>query len=106
MPATPAPVAAVAAADPVATTAAVEPKIHGLETQALLDKQAAKKAILAETTAKLKAVDAGEVAVAVKPAPKPRAKKVVADATDTIPATEKPAPKPRAPRKTKKADEA
>ena len=106
MPATPAPVAAVAAADPVATTAAVEAKIHGPETQALLDKQAAKKAILAETTAKLKAVDAGDVALASKPAAKPRTKEVVAEGTATTPAAEKPAPKPRAPRKTKKADEA
>ena len=92
MPATPA--AAVPVVEP-----AVANTIHGPETQALLDKQKAKKAILAETAAKLKAVDAGEVAV-VKPSPKPRVKKVVEVAAE--PAT----PKPRAPRKPKKADEA
>lgn len=91
MPPTPEP--AVAAAAPVEVTAA-----HGPATQALLDKQAAKKAILAETADKLKAVDSVEVAA--KPAPKPRAKRA-----DVAPAAEA-APKSRAPRKTKKADQA
>ena len=72
MPETPAPVAAVVAPEPV---------IHGPETQALLDKKAAKQAILAETNAKIKAVDAGEAVVAAKPAPKPRAKKATTVAT-------------------------
>ncbi|WP_054004892.1 Sec-independent protein translocase protein TatB [Cypionkella psychrotolerans] len=94
----------------VETVAAVEPKILGPETQALMDKQAAKKAILAETAQKLKAVDSGIAAskAEVKPAVKPRVRKPVA-AVEVAEA--KPAPKPRAPRttpprKTKKADEA
>lgn len=100
MPATPAPVAAVAPAEATVTETAAAPVIHGPETQALIDKQAAKRAILQETAEKLKAVQAGEPA---QPAPKPRAKKVVvAEAGDEAPV----APKPRAPRKTKKADEA
>lgn len=95
----------------VAEAAAAEPKILGPETQALMDKQAAKKAILAETAEKLKAVDTGIAAskAEVKPAVKPRARKPVAVAEPVAEA--KPAPKPRAPRtttprKTKKADEA
>jgi sec-independent protein translocase protein TatB len=84
---------------------AVEPKILGPETQALMDKQAAKKAILAEAADKLKAVEAGKVeavaAAAPKPAAKPRAKK--AQVAEVVEAAT--APKPRAPRK-KKADEA
>lgn len=88
MPATPEPVAAV-----VEVAAG-----HGPATQALLDKQAAKKAILAETADKLKAVDSAEVVA--KPAPKPRAKRAeVAPAADAV-------PKPRAPRKPRKADQA
>ncbi len=92
-------------------TLATEPKILGPETQALMDKQAAKKAILAETAEKLKAVDTGIAAskAEVKPAVKPRVRKPVAVAEPV--AETKPAPKPRAPRttpprKTKKADEA
>lgn len=95
---------------PAAAAAAVsaEPVIHGPETQALLDKKAAKQAILAETNAKIKAVDAGEAVVAVKPAPKPRAKKatapaVAAEAAVVADAAVAAQPKPR---KTKKADEA
>jgi sec-independent protein translocase protein TatB len=99
MPSTPAPVAAVAEA-PVAVA---EPVIHGPETQALIEKQAAKRAILKDTAEKLKAVQDGAAPVEAeaKPAPKPRAKKVVAEV-----GAEDAAPKPRAPRKTKKADEA
>ena len=89
---------------------AVEPKILGPETQALMDKKAAKKAILAETAEKLKAVDTGIATskAEVKPAVKPRVRKPVA-AVEVAEA--KPAPKPRAPRttpprQTKKADEA
>lgn len=92
MPATPEPVAAVVA--PVEAPAVV----HGPATQALLDKQAAKKAILAKTADKLKAVDSAELVS--KPAPKPRAKRAeVAPAADA-------APKSRAPRKPRKADQA
>jgi sec-independent protein translocase protein TatB len=84
-------------AEPVAET------ILGPETKALMEKKAAKQAILAETSAKLKAVEAAPKAV--KAAPKPRAKKpLVAEAAKPVEA--KPAAKPRAPRKTKKADEA
>jgi sec-independent protein translocase protein TatB len=94
MPATP--VAAVA--EHVAVDAVpAEPTILGPETQALKDKQAAKKAILAETAAKLKAVDTGV------------AETVLAEPVAAVvekPVAEKPAPKPRAPRKTKKADQA
>ncbi len=107
-----------AAVPPVATepaiaaeSVAVESKILGPETQALMDKQAAKKAILAETAAKLKAVDTGIAAAKadVKPAVKPRVRKPVA-VVEAV-AESQPAPKPRAPRtatprKTKKADEA
>lgn len=100
----------------VAEASQPEPKIIGPETQALMDKQAAKKAILAETAEKLKAVETGAVNTAiaaskakVKPAVKPRVRKPVA-AAEVVPAEvaadAKPAPKPRAPRKTKKADEA
>lgn len=72
--------------------------ILGPETQALMDKQAAKKAILAETSERLKAVEAKPAGAA---APKTRAKKSVAAPAE--PASV--AAKPRAPRKTKKADE-
>lgn len=102
-PLVPAPMPAAVA--PVVAEPVVEPKILGPETQALMDKKAAKQAILAETTEKLKAVDSGIASskAAVKPAVKPRVRKpvVVAQAAEA-----KPAPKPRAPRKTKKADEA
>jgi sec-independent protein translocase protein TatB len=81
--------------------------ILGPETKALMEKKAAKQAILAEASAKLKAVEAAPKAV--KAAAKPRAKKPVAAAEAAKPpakvAEAKPAAKPRAPRKTKKADE-
>lgn len=84
---------------PVAEAAAE----HGPATQALLDKQAAKQAILKETTEKLKAVEAAPVVAEApaKPARKPRAKPTETAAADDA------APKaaPRAPRK-KKAPEA
>ena len=85
---------------PATPPAVTTQTILGPETQALMDKQAAKKAILAETSERLKAVEAKPAtAAADKPAPKPRAKKpVVAEAAAAKP--------PRAPRKTKKADEA
>lgn len=80
---------------------------HGPATQALIDKQAAKQAILKETTEKLKAVEAAPAAVSpsagadtpAKPARKPRAKPA-----ETAPDAE-PKAAPRAPRK-KKAPEA
>ena len=85
---------------PATPPAVTTQTILGPETQALMDKQAAKKAILAETSEKLKAVEAKPAtAAAAAPAAKPRAKKpVVAEAVAAKP--------PRAPRKTKKADEA
>jgi sec-independent protein translocase protein TatB len=104
MPENPVPAAAPAVAE-------AAPTIHGPETQALLDKQAAKKAILAETAEKIKAVDAG----AAKPAPKPRAKKATTAAVaapavaapvvvaETGAVAEAVQPKPR---KSKKATEA
>ena len=82
---------------PATSPAVTSETILGPETQALMDKQAAKKAILAETSERLKAVEA-KPAAAAAPVAKPRAKKpVVAEAAPA---------KPRAPRKTKKADEA
>jgi sec-independent protein translocase protein TatB len=82
---------------PATPPAVTSETILGPETQALMDKQAAKKAILAETSERLKAVEA-KPAVSAAPVAKPRAKKpVVAEAAPA---------KPRAPRKTKKADEA
>lgn len=96
MPATPAPV----------VPEVVEPNIMGAGTKSLIEKQAAKKAILADTAAKLKAVDAGTYeAAAAKPVAKPRAKKAVVGEVTAVALTDA-APKPRAPRKTKKADEA
>lgn len=93
-----------AAAEP-----AVEAKILGPETQALMDKQAAKKVILAETAEKLKAVDTGIAAskAAVKPAVKPRVRKpaVIAEGAEAQHAPKPRAPRSTTPRKTKKADE-
>ena len=73
----------------------------GPATQALMDQHAAKKAILQDTAAKLKAVSTGTAPVAPKAASKaaakPRAKAAI---TAVEPA------KPRAPRKPKKAPNA
>ena len=68
----------------------------GAETQALMDKQAAKKAILAETAEKLKAVDTGIAAskAEVKPAVKPRVRKPAVSRQNLAEA--QPASKPRA----------
>lgn len=78
--------------------------IHGAETLALLQKQAAKKAVLLETAQKLKAIQAGtNDAVVEKPAASPRAAKAKPTAKSSV------APvvvKPRAAKKPKKADEA
>lgn len=71
----------------------------GPATQALADKQAAKKAILADTAARLKAVDAPVAEPVASAAPKPRARAKASAAAATPVAA-----KPRAPRKTTKAD--
>ena len=95
-----------------ATVAPVVTAPVGPETQALLDKQAARQAIVAESTERLRALNAAgraapvtEVA-AVSPEaptkPKPRTKA----AKPAEPTGEAPAPKPPAKRKPKKADEA
>lgn len=97
MPATPAPVVTAAAEAP-------PPATPGPATQALIDKQAAKQAILQETAAKLKAVDAPPADTAEKPARKPRAKSAAQLEVAVAPSAEAPA-KPKTPRK-KKAPEA
>lgn len=64
-PMTPSPAPAQAVAVPVETPAA------GPATQALIDKQAARKAIMDEMNAKLKALDAGDAPAAAQPAKAP-----------------------------------
>lgn len=87
--------AAPAPAAPVVPVAPVGPA-----TQVEYDKKAAKAAILRDTTAKLKAIDAGEAAAAPKPrVPRKKAEPAAAPVVAET-AAEK---KPRAPRK-KKAD--
>ncbi len=84
------PVSATPAATvPVIPTIAQAKPSMGPATQAMADKQAAKRAVIKETTDKLKAIDAP---VAPKVA-KPRAKAVIVAPDDTPPK------KPRAPRK-------
>ena len=79
----------------------------GPATQELVDKQVARKAILADTAARMKAIDAPLAALAGNADPKPRATPKPRAAAMTAAATADPvAPKPRAPRKTKKADDA
>lgn len=92
MPATPAP---VVPQEPVAAPVVA----GGPETQALRAKQAAKKAVLAETSAKLKAIETGDAPQAEPKPGKPRAKPATQEASETV------AAKPRAPRKPK-ADKA
>ena len=89
-------------------TVAVEPTIHGAETQALLKKQAEKKAVLLQTAEKLKAINAGTTEVAAaKPVQKQTAMPKPVPALTAEPAASAPvAAKSRAPRKPKKADEA
>ncbi len=65
MPATPAPVVKAAEAEAAPTIL----KEVGPETQALREKQAARKAIMDEMNAKLKALDAPKAVVATEPAP-------------------------------------
>ncbi|WP_333815743.1 Sec-independent protein translocase protein TatB [Tabrizicola sp.] len=67
-PLTPAP---MPPAQPQAAAPAVDPVAPGPATQALIDKQAARKAIMDEMNAKLKALDAGEAPGADKPAKAP-----------------------------------
>jgi sec-independent protein translocase protein TatB len=81
-----------------------EATIHGAETLALLQKQAAKKAVLLQTAEKLKAIrDGTDGAVIEKLAtalPAAKAKTTPKSRVDTVLA------KPRAAKKPKKADEA
>jgi sec-independent protein translocase protein TatB len=85
-------VPATAAAPATPTT----PTIHGPATQALVNAQAAKKAITAEAAEKLRALKTGAAApVAAQPVGRARKSKAVAEPTAPV----KPAPKPRAPRK-------
>jgi sec-independent protein translocase protein TatB len=101
----------LSSAGAAAVTEAAPAKVVGPETQALIDKQAAKAAALRDYSAKLKAIDAGTLspvgvvppayepeAPAAKPARKPRAKKLETS-------VDVPAEKPRRVAK-KKADEA
>ena len=76
-------VADLKAAD--AKTEDAEPSIMGPETRKLYDKQAAKAAVMAESAAKLKAIDEAEglPPVATKPKGKPRATKVAVPETDS-----------------------
>ena len=89
-------------------TPAVAAAPLGPATQELVDKQAARKAILADTAARMKAVDAPASDLAGNADPKPRAtpKPRAAAMSAAAAAADPVAPKPRAPRKTKKADEA
>ncbi len=96
---------------------ATEPEVAtaadmGPATKALAEKQAAKRAVLAETTEKLKAINVpqapAEIKKAVaKPRVKPAADAKVAPVKNAPPPKAAAAAKPRAPRKTvKKADQA
>ena len=106
------PSAKVVKAEAVAEPAVAAAADLGPATKALAEKQAAKRAVLVETTEKLKAINAPQATVEIKKAaPKPRAKPAgeakVVPVKDAAPAKAPAAPKPRAPRKTvKKADQA
>jgi len=112
--------------DPAPVSPVIKPPV-GPETQALLDKQAARQAIVADSTERLRALNgAGNAAplapssasavaapnAPAKPKPRTRAAKPAGPATPAASATSatitaaKPAPKPIAKRKLKKADEA
>ena len=108
IPASPPPVAAPAvAAEPVPVTApapvlAPAPSaVVGPETQALYDRKVARKAILEESAAKLKALDDAEAAEA--PAKPARRKKVISAEAPSETLPEAPAPKPA--RKKKAAEQ-
>ncbi len=111
---TKAPLPAAAATPTTAATNTIGP-----QTQALLDKQAARQAIVAESTERLRAVNAGGPASPVIPAspvmpapadppatPKPRAKAAKRSAAADSTSAGEPAPKSATKRKAKKADEA
>lgn len=95
IPPSPPPVAAAPAAVAEVPAAAV-----GAETQALYDRKAARKAILEESTAKLKALDAADAAAAAPVKPARRKKPAIAPAEAEVPA---PAAKPA--RKKKAAEQ-
>jgi len=95
IPPSPPPVAAAPAAVAEVPSAAV-----GAETQALYDRKAARKAILEESTAKLKALDAADAAAAAPVKPARRKKPAIAPAEAEVPA---PAAKPA--RKKKAAEQ-
>lgn len=102
IPASPPPVAAPAvAAEPVPVTAPAPSAVVGPETQALYDRKAARKAILEESAAKLKALDDAEAAEA--PAKPARRKKVTSAEAPSETLPEAPAPKPA--RKKKAAEQ-
>lgn len=94
-PLVPPPMPATIVAHPALTPTA---PVLGPATQALADKQAAKKAILVDTAARLKAVDAPVVDPVPMVAAKPRARAKATAAAAPV------AAKPRAARKTTKAD--
>lgn len=112
------PAATLTEAGSAAVTEAAPEKLIGPETQALIDRQAAKAAALRDYTAKLKAIDAGTLSpigvvpppdepqvaaevvavVAVetpKPPRKPRVRAVTPDAGSDAISQPKPQPKPR-----------
>ena len=95
IPPSPPPVATAPAAVAEVPAAAV-----GAETQALYDRKAARKAILEESTAKLKALDAADAAAAAPTKPARRKKPAIAPAEAEVPA---PAAKPA--RKKKAAEQ-
>ena len=102
IPASPPPVPAPAvAAEPVPVTAPAPSAVVGPETQALYDRKAARKAILEESAAKLKALDDAEAAEA--PAKPARRKKVISAEAPSETLPEAPAPKPA--RKKKAAEQ-
>lgn len=98
IPPSPPPVAAAPAA--VAEVPSAPATAVGAETQALYDRKAARKAILEESTAKLKALDAADAAAAAPAKPARRKKPAVAPAEAEVSA---PAAKPA--RKKKAAEQ-
>ncbi len=104
-----APVAAASAPASANTPPHVEPTLHGPETDALLKKQAAKKAVLMQATEKIKEIQSGVADAPVAPAK--RATRPAPAKQETVPTIDKAAAtlaaaKPKAVRKPKKADEA
>lgn len=97
----PAPIAAPVVAAPTDAPAAA----IGPNTAALYEKKAAKAAILQETTAKLKAVDAGAVPQPPAPPTPPKTAPKTAPKTTANTAAGAATPAPKAPRKKKAAEE-